>query len=130
MSQHTEAPRASAPLAAAPPATQDKLPPLTLAAAGLTALSGLVTVASFGLFFWDSGAATPIIQSTAPLLVFVGILAVVVGAIILVKNKRSGFSIDGSQWAAPAIVAGLMLMTAAVFLPLVHALSMLVDESR
>jgi hypothetical protein len=58
-----------------------------------------------------------------------GIAAVIVGAVVLVKNKRTGFAMEGSKWAAPSIIVGLLLMTAAVFLPLVFALSMLVDES-
>ena len=128
MRDRTEAPPASAssPAASAAP---EKLPPLPLAAAGLTALDGLVTLASFALFVWDSNAATPIIQLAAPFLVLAGVAAVIVGGIIQVKNKRSGFTMEGAKWAAPAIIAGLLLMAAAVFLPLFYALSMLVDES-
>jgi hypothetical protein len=127
MRDRTEAPPASAssPASTAP----EKLPPLPLAAAGLTALDGLVTLASLVLFAWDSNAATPIIQLAAPFLVVAGVAAVIVGGIIQVKNKRSGFTMEGAKWAAPAIIAGLALMAAAVFLPLVYALSMLVDES-
>ena len=106
-----------------------KLPPLPLAAAGLTALDGLLTLACLGLFVWDSQAATPIIQSSAPFLALAGAAAVIAGGIVLVKNKRSGREMDGTIWANPAIVVGLLLMTAAVFLPLLSALAMLVDES-
>jgi hypothetical protein len=106
-----------------------KLPPLPLAAAGLTALNAMVTVASFALYFWDSRAATPIIQRAAPLLVLAGIAGVVAGGVMLVKNKRRGRDMDGSKWATPAVIAGLGLMVAAVFLPLLFALSMLVDEA-
>ncbi|MEZ5366817.1 MAG: hypothetical protein R2748_31885 [Bryobacterales bacterium] len=128
MPQRTEAQRAPAPGAANPTAADRKLPPLPLAAAGLGALSGLVTLASFALFLWDAAAATPIIQRSAPVMVLAGIAAVIVGSLILRKNKRTGFTMDGTQWASPAIVTGLLLMTAAVFLPLLYALSMLIDE--
>lgn len=130
MRDPTEAVQASTPPAAVSPRAQDKLPPLPLAAAGLAALDSLVTIASFTLFFWEATAATPILQRAAPFMVLAGIAGVVAGGIILVKNKRSGFEMPGTQWATPAIIAGLLLMVAAVFLPLVFALSMLVDESR
>ncbi len=116
----------------AQPATQTaapKLPQWTLAAAGLAALDGLLTLACFGLFAWDSHAATPLIQRFAPLLVFAGFAAVVAGGVVLVKNKRSGREMEGTVWANPAVVVGLLLMAAAVFLPLLSALAMLVDES-
>lgn len=110
-------------------AAAQKLPLLSLATAGLTALDGLLTAACLGLFLWDARAATPLIQTAAPLLAIFGLAGVVAGGIVLVKNKRTGLAIPGSQWANPAVMAGLMLMTAAVFLPLLSALSMLVDES-
>jgi len=112
-----------------PASAPDRPPPLSLAAAGLTALDGLLTLACFGLFVWDARAATPIIQGAAPLLGLAGVAGVVVGGVILVKNKRSHREMKGSVWANPAIVVGLLLMTAAVFLPLLSALAMLVDES-
>lgn len=130
MSDQTQAPPASQlPSSAVSAAEADKLPPLPLAAAGSTALNGLLSLACFGLFVWDSHAATPIIQRTAPFLVLAGIAGVVVGGVMLVKNKRSGREMTGTKWANPAIVVGLLLMTAAVFLPLLSALAMLVDES-
>ena len=112
--------------AAQPPS--GKLPPLPLAAAGLTCLNGLITLACFVLFAWDSAASTPIIQSAAPLLVIAGVAGIAAGAIVLLKNKRLGREMDGTLWANPAIVVGLLMMTAAVFLPLLSALAMLVDE--
>ena len=128
MRDQTEASEASAPPAAVPPRAQDKLPTLALIAAGLTALNAFLTLASFALFFWDSVAATPIIQRSALIMVLAGLAGVVCGGVILMKNKRSGFTMEGTQWANPAIIAGLMMMVAAVFLPLAFALSMLVNE--
>ncbi|MCB9384394.1 MAG: hypothetical protein H6509_07245 [Bryobacterales bacterium] len=128
MAERTQAARGPAPTTATSSAGERKLPPLPLAAAGLASLSGLVTLASLALFLWDAAAATPIIQRAAPVMVIAGIAAVVIGSLILRKNKRTGFTMEGSQWASPAIVTGLLLMTAAVFLPLLDALSMLVDE--
>jgi hypothetical protein len=128
MREQPEAPPASAPPTAVPPRAQDKLPPLPLAAAGLAALNGFLTVTSFALFFWDAAAATPIIQRCALMMVLAGIAGVVTGGVMLVKNKRSGFTMEGTQWANPSIIAGLLMMVAAVFLPLAFALSMLVNE--
>ena len=105
------------------------MPALPLAAAGLTALNAVVTFASFALYLWDSQGATPIIQRAAPFLVLSGVTGVAVGGRMLVKNKRSGRTMEGTKWAAASVIAGLFMMVAAVFLPLVFALSMLVDES-
>lgn len=129
MRDPTQASTASTQSPAAQEAPPGKLPPLPLAAAGLTALNALLALACLGLFLWDYRAATRTIQGTAPLLALLGIAAVTVGATILVKNKRSGRAMDGSIWANPAVVAGLLIMTAAVFLPLLSALAMLVDDS-
>ena len=129
MRDQTQAPPAATQSLAEGHTSSGKLPPLPLAAAGLTALNGLLTLACFVLFVWNYRTATPIIQRSAPLLVFFGVAAVVVGAVILIRNKRSGRTMEGSIWANPAVVAGLLLMTASVFLPLLSALAMLVDES-
>lgn len=128
MSDRPQAPPASQPPSSAVPDAPDKLPPLPLTAAGLTALNGLLAITCFALFFWDSHAAAPMIQRGSSLLVAAGFGGVTAGGLILVRNKRKGRQMKGSVWANPAIVLGLLLMTAAVFLPLLSVLSVLVNE--
>ncbi len=130
MNDPQEASQASAQPSVVAAGQDGKLPQLSLAAAGFTALNSLVALASVALFFWDSTAATPILQRAAPFMILAGVCGVGAGAVIQVKNKRSGLTIPGTKWATTGIITGLLLMTIAVFLPLLFALSMLVDESR
>ncbi len=108
-----------------PGATDGKLPPIALIAAGLTAFDVIVALAIAALWSFQRDAALAVLPTIAgPLLLF-GIAPVIVGGIIQNKARKHGAEMPGAHWGRWAIVAGVLLSTVTLMIPLAAALSSL-----
>ena len=110
-------------------AVDDPLPTIALIAAGLTAFDSIVAVAITALWSFQRATAFEILPAIAgPLLLF-GIAPIIVGGMIQNKVRKEDVEIAGAHWGRWAIIAGVILSTITLLIPLSVALAALSGAS-
>ena len=94
-----------------------------LIAAGLASLDGVLAVTLLGLWAFSPDTALSTIQAMSGLAFLLGIAPILVGGWILDRNRKSGGKLPGAAWARWAVLAGGLLTTVTILIPLTAAVS-------
>ena len=102
---------------AEPQTSSPRLPPLLLAAAGLTVLNGLVAVGFFTAWIVAPSAALAAVRGTGGMGLVLGLIGVGVGGWAQRKQKRSGEA-RASYWTTAAVLGGFAVMLIWLLIPM------------
>jgi hypothetical protein len=101
------------------------LPPMILAAAGLTVFDSIIIVVFLSLWAVNPEAMLAIIKTMAGIALLLGVAPIVIGGLILHTNKQSGTVMPGTPWAGVGILVGVMLSALTLLIPLLSAVRLL-----
>lgn len=99
--------------------------PTVLAAAGLTVLDSVLAFILLTLWTLSPGTILSTVQSMGGLCLLLGIAPIVVGGILLDRNRKTPGGVPGVVWARWAILAGALLTAVSVLIPMLAALASL-----
>lgn len=106
-----------------------QLPPLVLALVGLAVVDGVVVLIMAGLWFTNFELLTRMLQGRATITMIMGLAAIILGAVVLQKNRSAGTSGPATMWANIAVAAGFGLCFITIGLPLVATLRAMMGVS-
>jgi|GEM_PF-3118400 len=106
-----------------PASAADSLPRSVLIAAGLASLDGVMSVVLLALWSFSPDTALTTIRSMSGLALLLGIAPILVGGWILDRSRKVEGGIRGASWARWAILAGGLLTTVSILIPLTAALA-------
>lgn len=98
-----------------------ELSSLALAAAGLSCINILLSLALIGFWLVDSEAALELIQTAGGLTLLLGFGAIAVGGWFQRTIKQGGGKAAGALWATAALLSGMTVTSLAILLPLISA---------
>ncbi len=98
------------------------MPSIVLAAAGLAVFDSVIVVVYLALWAMNPESALAVIDALGGVSFLLGIAPIIVGGIILHKNKRAGGVTAGNAWANAGVVAGALLAMVTMLIPFLVAL--------
>lgn len=107
---------------ALPEENADAMPTLALTAAGLAVLNVILTFGMLAIWTLSPESVLQVVRSLSGLALLLAVAPIAVGGMIFSKNRQNGKEMPGTVWATWAIVAGVLLFSAFLFIPLVSAI--------
>ena len=124
-----EAENPAAPPAPPAPATaqQQELPRLALIQAGLTVFDGVLLVVFVGLWFLAEDILFQILQRAAGFCLLLALIPIVLGGVILQKNKKAETPMPGTVFASLGMWIGVVLSMMTLLIPTIVTFRALFD---
>jgi hypothetical protein len=104
-------------LPAPPAAQQQDLPKLTLIQAGLTVFDGVLIVVFTSLWFLAEDILFQILQRAAGFCLLLALVPIVLGGVILHKNKKAGTPMPGTMYGTLGMWVGVLLSMMTLIIP-------------
>ncbi len=115
------------PAASLDPKQQD-LPRLTLIQAGLTVFNGVLIVVFAALWFLAESTLFQILQRVAGFCLLLALVPIVLGGVILHKNKKAGAPMPGTMYATLGMWVGVILSMMTLIIPTIVTFRALFDS--
>jgi hypothetical protein len=119
---------AALPDAAAAAAKQQDLPKLTLIQAGLAVFDGVLIVVFAALWFLSEDTLFQILQRAAGFCLLLALVPIVLGGVILNKNKKADAPMPGTMYATLGMWIGVLLSMMTLLIPTVVTFRALFDS--
>jgi hypothetical protein len=104
------------------------MPPIVLAVAGLAVFDAVIVAIYVALWVINPEAMLAIISTLAGISLLLGVAPIVVGGLVLHKNRQTGTTTPGTNWAVAGIVSGMVMSLATLAIPLLAAVRMLLMD--
>jgi hypothetical protein len=118
------------PVAPPAPATpqQPELPKIALIQAGLTVFDGVLLVVFVGLWFLAEDTLFQILQRAAGFCLLLALIPIVLGGVILQKNKKAETPMPGTVFASLGMWIGVVLSMMTLLIPTIVTFRALFDS--
>ena len=105
------------------------MPPIVLAVAGLAVFDAVIVGIYVTLWVVNPEAMLAIISTLAGISLLLGVAPIVIGGLVLHKNRQTGTITPGTGWAVAGIISGIVMSLATLVIPLLAAVRMLLMDA-